>query len=451
MTDLSPGVRALFVVYTLCFEAVVWIALVPATWIRRRVGRRGDTELSARLGQHPPIAHQRRSSRAPVLIHAVSIGEMHAAAPLVAELEARSCRVLLTTGTAAGLEAARRMALAYPAVDDVMMLPWDRGVVRRWLSGVAPAAVVVMETEIWPNLFRACTALNIPLLVANGRVRPRDVWRYRLTRPFFASVLGNATTIGVQSVDERDRFLAIGAPSHRVEVVGNLKFDAAREVCVAPATPSADARARPIIVAGSTHAPEEQWLVECARHLERDGCPVRLVVAPRDIARSEAVVRQASTVGLRVQRLSASSVEDWDVMVLDRYDTLRAWYAVADIVVLGGTFAPVGGHNILEAAALGKPVLVGPHTEEIETIVKMFENAGALIRVPGGDPAGAIAAHCRNLLGNRNRAQDIGTRAAALCREQAGSAARYAEVIFNASVPWHGRDDGGQKHTRSGH
>jgi 3-deoxy-D-manno-octulosonic-acid transferase len=451
MTDLSPGVRALFVVYTLCFEAVVWIALVPATWIRRCIGRRGVTALSARLGHHPPLAHLSRSGGAPVLIHAVSIGEMQAAAPLVAELEARSCRVLLTTGTAAGLDAARWMALAYPAVDDVTILPWDRGVVRGWLNRIAPAAVVVMETEIWPNLFRACATLDIPLFVANGRVRPRDVWRYRLARPFFTSVLESVAAIGVQSVEERDRFLAIGAPSSRVEVVGNLKFDAARDAGFAPATPPADARARPIIVAGSTHAPEEQWLVECAQHLERDGCPVRLVVAPRDIGRSEAVVRQASTVGLRVQRLSAPLVAEWDVMVLDQYNTLRAWYAVADIVVIGGTFAPVGGHNILEAAALGKPVLVGPHTEEIETIVKMFEHAGALIRVPDGPPARAIADLCRNLLSDRNRAQHIGTRAAALCREQAGGAARYAEVIYNASAPRHGSDDGGQKHTRGGH
>ncbi len=422
------GIRALFFFYSLSIEVIVWFVLVPALWVRALVTCAEAPQLRQRLALVPRRDAAKLPRTGPVLVHAVSVGEMHAAAPLVAALAAKAHRVLLTTGTAAGLEAARRLSHEQSAVEGVAYLPWDRSAVRSWLSRIAPSAVVVMETEIWPNLFRACGDLQVPLFIANGRIRPADVRKYRRARSFFARVLESATWIGVQSAAERDRFLAIGAPADRLDVAGNLKFDAALAACAEPSMPTS-AAGRPLVVAGSTHDPEERWLLECARLLDGDGHPVRLVLAPRNVARARRVARLARSHRLRVRLWSEPSSVDWDVMVLDRYATLRACYAGADVVVIGGTFVPVGGHNILEPAALARPILVGPHTEEIAVLVQAFAEAGALVRLSGADPVRALADSCRALLADRVQARTMGERAGAVCRQGAGSAARHAGVI----------------------
>jgi 3-deoxy-D-manno-octulosonic-acid transferase len=429
ISALPLGFRALFFLYSLSIEMVAWLALVPAELTRALRARAGLAELTARLGRERPVM----TGAGAVLIHAVSVGEMHAAAPLVAALAAKSRRVVLSTGTSAGLDAARRLASAHPAVDAVTYLPWDRLAVRGWLARTAPSAVVVMETELWPNFFRACADQRVPLFIANGRIRPGDVGKYRMARPIFRRVLAWATWIGVQSETERDRFIAIGAPAERVEVAGNLKFDAALSACDMPPLASGPGD-RPVVVAGSTHDPEERWLLACARVLADEGRPIRLVLAPRDVSRSDQVAMLARSHRCRVRRWSEPAGAAWDVLVLDRYATLRAWYAVADLVVMGGTFAPVGGHNILEPAALARPILVGPHVEDIASLVQRFAEAGALVRVPGADPARAMADACRTLLDDRALARTIGERAGALCREGAGSAARHAGVIVDATA-----------------
>lgn len=421
--------RALFFLYSLAIEVVVWLVLVPAVWVRALITRRESGELGGRLARTQPCDAAKQPSVGPVLVHAVSVGEMHAVAPLVAALAAKSHRVVLTAGTTAGLDVARRLARTEPAVDGVAYLPWDRSTVRGWLKRIGPSAVVVMETEIWPNLFRACGDLRVPLVMANGRIRPVDVWKYRLLRPFFARVLDNAAWMGVQSPAERDRFLAIGAPAARLEVAGNLKFDAALSPCAESSLHMPDPRARPLVVAGSTHEPEEQWLLECARRLDADGCSIRLVLAPRDIARARRVAQLAREQGRRVRLWSEPATGECDVLVLDRFATLRACYTSADVVVIGGTFAPVGGHNLLEAAAFGRAILVGPHVADIAAVVQVFAEASALVRVAGADPARALADACRDLLTDPVRARSMGERAAAVCRREAGSTARYADVV----------------------
>jgi 3-deoxy-D-manno-octulosonic-acid transferase len=429
---LPPGLRVLLGVYSLVLEVVVWIALAPATWVRSRVTRGDPAELQQRLARAHRVGPQPASTPRPVIVHAVSVGEMNAAAPLVRELSGRGHRVLLTTGNAAGLLTARRLAREQSAGDDCVYLPWDRRAIRGWLTDIAPAAVVVVETEIWPNLFTACRELQIPLFIANGRVRPRDVWRYRLARPFFRDVLSAARWIGVQSARERDAFVAIGAPSARVEVAGNLKFDAALWATAEPSLLADDVGDRRLIVAGSTHDPEERWLLECALALGREGRPVRLVLAPRDVARAAAVSRMASALGLRPilwSEQSAHAAAPWDVLVLDHFGTLRACYAAADVVVIGGTFVPVGGHNLLEAAAAARPILVGPHVDGIAALLAPFEAADAIMRLTSTAPSRALTDACRILFDDPDRARQMGAHARRVCGDGAGSAERHARVI----------------------
>jgi 3-deoxy-D-manno-octulosonic-acid transferase len=422
------------ILYSVAIETVAWTMLVPMMILRVIARTTSLRELRARLAV--PERHSgphRRDWPMPVLVHAVSAGEMNAAAPLVTALCAAGRRVLLTTGTRAGLDAAERLQGAQPGVDGCVYLPWDRRVIRRWLSVQAPTAVVVVETEIWPNLFTACRDLGIPLFIANGRIRPRDRWKYRLGRSFFRDVLDSATWIGVQTESERDAFIDIGASADRVQVAGNLKFDAAIATGVTAAALVPPADGRPIVVAGSTHDPEERWLLECAQLLGNDGVRIRLVVAPRDIARAGAVSRLARARGLRPlvwSAWSANQAAPWDVLVLDQYGTLRACYADADVVVIGGTFVRVGGHNLLEAAAAAKPILVGPYVTEISELVEPFAETGAVTRLSGADPARSLADACRTLFADPERARRMGEAAHDACHTGAGSADRHARVIL---------------------
>ncbi|MBP6715345.1 MAG: hypothetical protein KA205_00650 [Acidobacteria bacterium] len=425
------GLRVLLPVYTFLIEAVVWVALVPALWVHARLTRSARVELAQRLGRVPLRSSSTTSAR-PIIVHGVSVGEMNAAEPLVAALGAAAQRVWLTSGTAAGLSTAQRLARIHSTIDDVAYLPWDRRAVRRWLRAAQPSAVVVMETEIWPHLFTACAALQIPLFIANGRIRPGDVWKYRLGSALIGPVLRSATWIGVQSPEERERWLSIGAPADRVEVAGNLKFDAALDPPPTPPFDLHDASGRPVIVAGSTHDSEERWLIECACALARDGRPVRLVLAPRHVSRADAVVRIARSLGCQSLAWSewrSHTTAPWDVLVLDAFGLLRPCYADADIVVIGGTFVPVGGHNLLEAAALARPMVIGPHVSGIAAMLAPFDDADAVVRVSGDNTARALTEACRRLIDDPTRARAMGEAAAAVCQRGAGSAARYARAI----------------------
>jgi 3-deoxy-D-manno-octulosonic-acid transferase len=194
-----------------------------------------------------------------VVVHAVSAGEVVAAGALIGELQKRGARVIVTVGNAAGREAAERLRGRFPSIEGVFFLPWDRRrAMRRWLRKTDPDAVAVVETELWPNLFRACGETGVRLLVVNGRIDPRDVARYRLAPRFFRRVLRPAH-IGAQDEVELRRFVDIGADPDRVAILGNLKVDAAREM----RSPSGAAEPRQrMIVAGSTHAPEERVLLD---------------------------------------------------------------------------------------------------------------------------------------------------------------------------------------------
>ncbi len=286
----------LLVVYAVAIEAIVWLALVPAWCVRAFRRREPLGALRQKLGWFRPVPASVPATRH-VFIHAVSVGEMHSAEPLVAELAATGQSVWLTTGTSAGLDAATRIAALHPGVAGVSFLPWDRHAVRRWLRDAAPAAMIVVETEIWPHLYLACREASVPLFVVSGRIRPQDVWKYRRLRSFFRPVLEIPAWIGAQSEADREAFIAIGAPAARVCVAGSLKFDAALRPVPAAARLNIAGAQRPLLVAGSTHAPEEKIVLEAARALLRDGCPIRVVLAPRQLARVDAVVRLAQRQG----------------------------------------------------------------------------------------------------------------------------------------------------------
>ncbi len=414
--------------YDAFLALAVWLALVPVELAAIALGRSTLARLAGRLGRPPRLAERGRRL---LVVHAVSVGEMVAAGALLRAWTARhpEDRFLLTAGSRDGLAAGERLAAAEPAIAAVVPLPWDRRrAVRRWLRALSPALLVVIETEIWPRLFLTSRELGIPLALVSARIYPRDVRRYRRLPHFFRSVLAAPRWLGVQSSSERTRFAAIGAPSERVEVAGNLKFDAVP----APATGAGlAANGRPRIVAASTHPGEERRLLAALARLPRELGEPQLVLAPRHPRRAGALIRTARRRGFpamtlaAAERVEAAGGAAPRVVVVDRLGWLPAAIASADVVVLGGTLVAHGGHNPLEAARAGRALIVGPHVEHCADLIAHLRAHAAVHALDHADDlAPALAALLADPLARRR----LGERAAAAVAE-GRCADRYAERL----------------------
>lgn len=405
----------MFFLYDVLVGLAVTLFLRPHAWLR---GERG--ELRQRLGEPPaPAGHPR------IVLHAVSAGEMAAAGAIVESLAdvLPSAAVHLTTGNRDGLAAGERLRARIPSIVSVSFLPWDRRrAIRSWLAAVDPDAVAVVETEIWPNLFRACAVAEIPLILVNGRVPDRDYPRYRLARPFFRRVLAGAR-VAARSPEDARRFVRIGAPSENVRVAGNVKFDAARADKAARTESAA-----PVVVAGSTHAPEERLLLRALLRLRREFPGLTLVLAPRRIGRASAILRRACAAGLRAAAASDGASSSPEVVVVDAIGDLHGRYVEGEIAVVGGTFTRRGGHTPLEAAARGCAVVSGPRAGSFREILADMRSAGAAAVVPPRELETAL----RELLGDPARRAELGQRARAFAESGRGAARRCAAEIAAA-------------------
>jgi 3-deoxy-D-manno-octulosonic-acid transferase len=314
-----------------------------------------------------------------VWVHAVSVGESLAALPLVRRLLERNPgqRVLVTTTTPSGAE---RVRAAFGAKVLHAYAPYDLpGAVGRFLDRVRPRRMIVMETELWPNLYRALGRRHVPIVIANARLSPRSMARYRRVRGLAAETLSHCTVIAAQSAADAERFRALGANPARVHVLGNLKFDLEMPEDLVAAGRALRARwgpARPVWIAASTHEGEEDAALRAHRILLARFRQAVLILVPRHPQRFDAVARLAEASGLRTLRRSALSVPsaelDLQVLVGDSMGELPMYFGAADVAFVGGSLVEVGGHNVLEPAALGLPVVFGPYMFN-------FEQARALL------------------------------------------------------------------------
>jgi 3-deoxy-D-manno-octulosonic-acid transferase len=296
-----------------------------------------------------------------VWVHAVSVGESLAALPLIRALVARhgEGRVLVTTMTPTGSQRVRE-ALGAQVLHTY--LPYDLpDVVARYVARMRPRRVVVMETELWPNLFRRLARRGVPLLVANARLSPRSFRGYGRVRGFAASVLSDCSEVAAQSEADAERFRALGAP--RVSTMGNIKFDLA--VPEAQLELGRRLRAalggRPVWIAASTHEGEEEAALAAHRELRKLLPGAALILVPRHPQRFDGVAKLAA------RDFSCARRSTWngevlaaDVLLGDSMGEMFAYFAASDAAFVGGSLVPVGGHNVLEPAALGLPVLFGP-------------------------------------------------------------------------------------------
>jgi 3-deoxy-D-manno-octulosonic-acid transferase len=327
-----------------------------------------------------------------IWIHAVSVGETLTAKALIADLRERypRLRLYLSTTTIAGQQVARKQL---QQVDAVFYFPFDWSViVRRTLKIVKPRLFLMIETEIWPNLLRECRARGVKTAVINGRISNRSYPRYRLVRPFFRRVLADVDRFCMQSDESARRIVDLGAEPARVTVTGSLKFDSLPAVAPVSHGRPRDpvlryfriAPTRTVVVAGSTMKPEDAAVLRAFARIRSISPGALLVIAPRQRERFAEVERLALDEGFTVARRSNLPVDSdprVDVVVLDTFGELAQVYQLATIVFVGGSLADYGGHNILEPAIYGKPIVFGPHMQNFGEIADTFLANQAAVQV----------------------------------------------------------------------
>ncbi len=329
-----------------------------------------------------------------IWVHAVSVGEVNAALPLIQALRRRYPRapMVVTTVTPTGSERVRSQL-----GDDVfhVYLPYDLPrAVERFFDRVRPSLAVIMETEIWPNLFHLCGVRGIPLVIANARLSERSLRAYAPIRPLVKKALGNVGHVAAQSHADARRYRALGADPACVSVAGNLKFDMPLPHGVrerGEMLRKSWGEQRPVWMAASTHEGEELAVFEAHLAVLARLPDALLLIAPRHPERFRTVEHSARNLGFNVTTHSGTERPDRDCQcyVIDVMGAMMRHYAASDLAFVAGSLAPIGGHNVLEPASLAKPVLVGPYTFNFEEITQSLIEAGGARRVQSAQELGA--------------------------------------------------------------
>jgi 3-deoxy-D-manno-octulosonic-acid transferase len=384
------------------------------------------------------------NSGPPVIwVHGVSVGEINAARPLVAALasEFSAHRLIVSTTTKTGQTLAKQVFAGSAAV--VFYFPFDwKFSVRRALRNFKPALILIMETEIWFNFVREANKSGARLAIVNGRLSDRSAKRYRYIGGFMRRVLSYPDLALMQTNIDAQRMMGLGMRASKVKVTGNLKFD--QDTDDASEALTSEFRDRfgisddaPLIIAASTHAPEEKWLLEAFRHVWKafpDDRP-RIMIAPRHPERFDEIADEIRNSGFSwVRRSAAASRSDQtaEVILLDSIGELRAAYPLAEIVFVGGSLIPHGGQSILEPAAAGRVMITGPFTHNFAAAVSEFLDNDALIQLEKADGQNAserLSKEISDLLGDPARRDSLGKNAQAVMTMNRGATAKTVEFL----------------------
>ena len=422
--------------FLLLLSALFLVPYYLLRGIRYGKSRRGIRE---RFGLYSPEQLSLLQDKKTIWIHAVSVGETRAAMPLIKQIRVQypDFLILVTNVTETG----HAIALEDKEIDLCLFFPFDFSwAVHKALSLVAPELIVIVETEIWPNFTRQAHLLGIPLILVNGRISDRSFPRYRFFRFLLRPVLARFTSFCMQSQTDTERIAALGAPEGRVENTGNLKFDHDLVVVTAEQLKQKKNQYRlpeqvAILVAGSTHEKEEKQLVEVyqqiASQIDRD---LLLVLIPRHPERKREVQSLLKEAGLNYRLRSSlqegdSLLAPGEVLLVDTLGEVLDFYSVADLVFVGGSLVPVGGHNLLEAALLSKPVLFGPHIHNFKEISAKLIRAGAGVKVENQHE---LARQSIVMLNDPARCQAMGQAGSSLIAENAGTTERTMRHISKA-------------------
>lgn len=393
-----------------------WLFVVAIPWLWLRLYLKGDRRYRLRVGE--------RFARLPdglptgaIWFHAASAGETIAVAPTIQAL-ARAMpdqRFLVTTTTPTGAE---RAAALLGDVATHCYLPYDvAGFVRRFVRTVRPAALLLVETELWPNLIEISKANGIPVAVVNARLSDRSYRRYRRFGATVRRMVRAIDRVFCQYPDTAARFEALGASASSLETTGSVKFDIEIGDGSLPAAIDTFTQAHRVWIAGSTHEGEENVVLEAHDRLRQSLPDARLIIVPRHPERAGDVERLVAAKGLSSGRLSADAY-DRDVLIGDVMGTLMSLYGLAEVAFLGGSLDDTGGHNPIEPAALGMPMLMGPERRNFVEVCERFDAAGCLHRV---DDAGSLVSELLGILGDDERRGREGAAARRVVEENRGA------------------------------
>lgn len=408
------------------------LVLIPHFLFQALAHGKYITGLRQRLGSVPPV-----NGKPVIWLHCVSVGETQAARPLAQRLLKTFPHhaLVVSTITRTGQNLARDVFRTQAA--SVIYFPFDwRWTARRALKAINPDAVLIMETELWPNFLRECKTRQIPVALVNGRISRQSFRRYKLITFFLRRVLSSLSIAVMQSEMDADRLGVLGMPKERLFTAGNLKFDA--EVAGGLANKTEEIRTRfgldtdpPLILAASTHANEEEIILDSVKQLGT----VRVMIAPRHPERFKEVATLIQQSGLSwTRRTNPPDPNDTNatVILLDTIGELPATYELARIVFVGGSIVDKGGHNVLEPAASGTVTVTGAHTHNFQAIVELMHEANAIVQLPPLEDcaAGEEVAHVfAKLLANDEERAELGRRAKQLVTDNQGAADRTIQLI----------------------
>ena len=316
----------------------------------------------------------RQKNKKIIWFHAVSLGEVIGSEPLINKL-AEHFEIVITTTTPTGLRKAKEI---FPEEIVINYAPWDLAlIVNRFLNFYKPDAILIFETEIWPSMIGCAFHKSIPLYLVNGRLSHKSFQAYAISSWLLKNTLKQITYSFVQTSKHKERFLELGIEENCIEVAGSVKFD----ICNTDTNPI---KADPFILGASTHPGEEEILLKAYKRLQvKEG--IKLFLCPRHADRAGETVKQAATMGFKVKLYSDIDIEDYDVCIIDSTGLLSSFYASSLMSFVGGSLVPRGGHNLIEPAALGSPIIIGPHTFNFEDIVNQFLHDQACIQVSSED------------------------------------------------------------------
>jgi 3-deoxy-D-manno-octulosonic-acid transferase len=422
----------------LLYNTLITIFLIfaaPYFLLSALVNGRFQKELAERMGFLPTL-----SPKKTIWFHAASVGEVFCSIPLLKRIkeEFPECPIVLTTMTRTGNERAKTI----PEADLVFFLPIDHPlVIRRALRKIDPGLLLIAETELWPNLLRSCGTKGIPIVLFNGRISEKSFRRYLFFKFFFKDCLKYISLFLMQTEEDRNRIIEIGATMDKTRVVGNLKFDqpfpSFNEESMAEMAKSLNLRGEEtLLIAGSTHSGEEEILLSLLKDLRKIDPHLVLILAPRHLERLEEVERILKRESISwTRKTSLSTDQDRpdgerkelpEVILLDTMGELMNLYSLGTLVFIGGTLVPVGGHNPIEPLFFKKCVLFGPHMFHFLEISHHLIEAGGAIQVRGKED---LAFQLKRLLSDERARKEVGEKGYQFLQKHRGATEKMFEEI----------------------
>jgi len=413
----------LFFLYNITLHLSLLI-ISPFIFFKLITDKRYRTGLSERLGDIPETILESLNGQRPIWFHAASVGEVIASQRLLEGIRERwpHKKLLISAFTPTGKDT----AIAKTKADGVIFLPLDLPwIVRKVLKKINPSVIILMETELWPNMISRAGNMGIPVVTVNGRISDRSYGKYWFISPLLRKVFDHINRFLMQSDADAQRIVTLGADHSKVSVTGNIKFDLK---AVYRDIPFMDEWGGPLLIAGSTHKGEDAVLLGIYKELRVHHPDLKLLLAPRHLERVTEVEGILEEKGLRWMR--RSEVEERinePVLLLDTLGELAYFYRYGNIVFMGGSLVPIGGHNLVEPALYGKPVLFGPHVENFRDAAQILTNSGGGIRVKDSDD---LKDQLVRLLSDNDLCNSLGEKGREAVLNNQGATERTLESLF---------------------